>query len=982
MGGITSGTGLFSGIDTQSLINQLIQIEARPRVLAQNRIAQLQRQQSAFLGLNSSLNSLRTQSRAFDVDDVFNANSTTSSNSDVLTATAGTNAPEGSFQFVVNRLVSTQQQLTRGFNDRDTSALGADSFTFEDIRGSVQRETELVELNGGNGIDRGVLKITIGGETTEIDLSAAVTVSDVIDEINSAGGIDITARAVGDRLVLESESGAAFTVADGQGNDTASSLGITGSSVGGVLNGNNIRTVSELTPLSTLNDGQGVAISGSTRLESDDTIDSQTFDITIIDRAGNNVNIFLGETVRETLDDEGEVEGTETVQAAASTLGDVIERINQQASDAGVGVTASISADGSGLTITDTSGSTTNKLVVKEAFGSGSTAVDQLGIDTGPAGVASNSVEGERLLSGLNSLFVGTLNGGSGIDGANLTTTALSIAARDGASFNVDLSSLDSRSSLTEVIEQINSDASGAGVGVRAELNEAGNGIALVDSSGGSGSLVVGGDAAADLGLETSGLNGNRLNGGSLQAQYIYGNTRLEDLNLVESLGAGTIRITDASGGIDELSFTASNGALVFGGSNRLETVDDLITLLRGRPNTDISIAINDTGDGLVFTDTSGGAGTLRIEDVSGRIARSFGFRGESEDDGSGTQVLNGSLERTVEFNADDTLEDAVDRINSAGVGVSATIVNNGGSFNPFRINFTSRNSGADGRVLIDSRGFDLGLNTLSRGQDAVAFFGSADPADGVLLTSSRNTLDNVIRGVSIDLKSASNEAVNITVSRDTASIEEQVQSFVDSYNEVLEQIESLDFFDIENEERGVLLGDPTIATIRRQLFNTIQGEPIGVEGQFTRLFQVGVRIGEGAKLEFNRERFRSAMEEDPENVEQLFAARRLDPREPIQVLDGVEGITVANTGDDTFSELGVAERIAELVNDLTNSIDGLLTNKSNSLDRQIEVQESRIEILTERLNDRRARFERQFLNLEQALASLQSQQSALSQLG
>jgi len=221
-----------------------------------------------------------------------------------------------------------------------------------------------------------------------------------------------------------------------------------------------------------------------------------------------------------------------------------------------------------------------------------------------------------------------------------------------------------------------------------------------------------------------------------------------------------------------------------------------------------------------------------------------------------------------------------------------------------------------------------------------------------------------------------------VTISRDTAGIEEGVQGFVDAFNAVLKQIDSLDFFDVEKESRGVLLGDPTLATIRRQLFNTIQGTPDGVDGTFTRLFQVGVKIGEGAKLEFDRERFRSALEDEPENIKLLFSERQLIAREPIQVLDNVTGITVRNTNGDTFSALGVAEKIAELVNSYTDSIDGLLTNRGNAYDAQIGVQESRIDTLTLRLNVRRGQLERQFLVLEQTLASLSSQQSALGFLG
>ena len=65
MGGITTGVGLFSGIDTRSLIDQLIAVEARPRQLVEARIIQLQQQQAGYLSINSALNGLESAADAF-----------------------------------------------------------------------------------------------------------------------------------------------------------------------------------------------------------------------------------------------------------------------------------------------------------------------------------------------------------------------------------------------------------------------------------------------------------------------------------------------------------------------------------------------------------------------------------------------------------------------------------------------------------------------------------------------------------------------------------------------------------------------------------------------------------------------------------------------------------------------------------------------------------------------------------------------------
>ena len=73
MGSISSSTGLISGIDYNSLINQLLSLEARPKLLAQRRVAGLQTDQAAFLDLNSKLNALKSAAAAFRTGNTFGA---------------------------------------------------------------------------------------------------------------------------------------------------------------------------------------------------------------------------------------------------------------------------------------------------------------------------------------------------------------------------------------------------------------------------------------------------------------------------------------------------------------------------------------------------------------------------------------------------------------------------------------------------------------------------------------------------------------------------------------------------------------------------------------------------------------------------------------------------------------------------------------------------------------------------------------------
>ena len=940
---ITTGVGLYSGIDTASLINQLLAIDARPKTLAQQRIVQLQTQQAAFLEINSALSALKTASDKFVSSKVFDSNKASSSNDKVLAASAGKNAAAGSYTFLVDRLVTTQQALSRGFADRDAASVGATRFTFEVGGGGVTTETRLSELNGGLGVERGKIKITDrSGATSTVDLSRAVTVEDVIQAINGAGTIQVDARVDGDRLVLDDTSGGTsnLIVEDVFGSTTASSLGIAGSVAANALTGSDVRYISGATALSLLNDGNGVHI-----------VDGST-DLKLTAKNGTVLNIDLGKQTTTTQVDGEDV--TTVTQARATTVQDVIDIINKQATAAGLAITAGINGDGSGFVINDATGGGGNLKI--ESVNARRTASD-LGI---LADTASTSVVGARLLSGINSVLVSSLNGGSGLSAGDLTFTD-----RNGASHAFTLSAASLSGSLSDVVSEINSELAANGVGISATINRAGNGIALTDASGGNGAIIVSGGAASELGIESAGTSSNSLDGANLQKKWISRSTRLADLNVGQGIGTGDIRITDASGGTTTMNIGSS-----------LTTIGDLISFLNSRPGISVTADINDSGDGIVIRDTSGGAGTLKIEDVTGTAAKGLNIKGEFKDEGSGI-AADGSYEREVTFDPTDTLDKVVDAINAAGAGVTATVINDGSGASPYRISITAKNSGKSGRAIIDTGGLDLGLSTLSRGDDAVAFFGSSDPAKGVLLTSSTNSLDNVVRGVSIDLEGTSEDPVNVVVSRDEGAIETAVQDMVDAFNNVIDVMSKHSSYDQDTKRRGALLGDSTAGNVRTALLSVTQSNPIGVDGSFQYLFQVGIKIGSGSKLEFDADRFRSAMASDFENVKNLLSASKLAKKDPIEL---APGITVANTTE-SYDQLGFAGQFKRLVDSMTNSVDGILTQRDKTLDTKIELQQKQITRIDGQLARKRASLEKQFTAMEQALASLSSQQAALQSL-
>lgn len=944
MSGITSGTGIFSGINSGEIIDQLLAIQSRPKLLAQKRIMQLQQQQAGYLDLNSKLGALKTAAAAFRLNKVFNSSAANSSDPNVLTATASTSATPGSYQFIVDRLVSTQQFLSRGFSDASTTGLNAGAFTFEPAQARLDRDTSLSELNGGNGISRGKIVITdtTNNRSATIDLSRAATANDVLDAINAAG-IDVAASVDGGKFVIKSNTGGNLTVTNAFGSTTATSLGIERATASGAtVTGTTVYSLGQNTSLRLLNDGNGVTLnsqSGNARFD---------FTITV---GGTAVNVNIGNKY----DNAGVI-----TESASTTMGGVLTRINA-ALEAGLGNTnarATVGADGASIVLTDSAGRTIE--VAENATGGASTAAD-LGILT--SAPQTGTVQGRRILSGLNSTLVRTLNGGAGLTGDG----TVSITGRDGIQRTVNV---DTNGSIQDILNAFNTHASGA---FSATLDKEGTGLLITDRTSGTGNLIIAGTTATSLGIATDplGVAAGSVDGSNLQHQYLTKGTLLSTYRNGQGVGTGQFRVTDSTGVTAVVTIADTD-----------KTVGDIIAKINSRP-TRVKARINSKGDGIELYEDPVGAGSLKIKvgDESGGVAAGLGISGEAA--GTGAQnVLDGTQERKVTFAAGDTLQQIASKITAAGVGVAASVVNDGTGSTPFHLNLTAKTTGTAGRFVVDTGGFDLGLSNLDAGNDARVFFGSSDPARAVLLTSSRNTLDSVITGVTIDLKTADTDPVTLTVSRDTGAIETAISTFVDAFNTLTDRIKTLTKYDAESKTRGVLLGDSVPNLLSSALFSTVQGSAIGVSGRFQEFADVGLTIGSGSKLTLDRDRLRAALEEDPQAVADLFAAREALPSGPTQV-PGVPGATYVDPNAVTrYTSLGLATQLENLAEGYVNSVTGVLTRRNQVVTDQITFQNKRIADFDIRLATRREILQRQFNAMEEAIARLQTQQSAISQMG
>lgn len=136
-----STPGIGSGLNVDSIVSKLMQVESLPLVALQNRQASYEAKISAYGTIQSALSSFQTAVSALSSASQFQAFSTTASDTSVLSASASSLAKPGSYNVTVNSLAQAQSLSSSG-QATTASPLGTGtattlSFQFGTITGTA-----------------------------------------------------------------------------------------------------------------------------------------------------------------------------------------------------------------------------------------------------------------------------------------------------------------------------------------------------------------------------------------------------------------------------------------------------------------------------------------------------------------------------------------------------------------------------------------------------------------------------------------------------------------------------------------------------------------------------------------------------------------------------------------------------------------------------------------------------------------------------
>ncbi len=901
MGSIKTSTGLSSGIDTAALIKAILVNNSNAVSKLQSRLQTVQAAQTGLTQIQAGLLSITVSGQQLGNASTFQALQVDNSDPAQLAVSTNSAAAAGTQTFQAVQLATNHRSISRGIADAGT-ALGLTGDLVIGTGGRLSRPASLDLLNGGAGVRRGSVRITDrSGATATVDLKNALTVDDVLKAINDQSGISVRAASLGGRIVLEDRTGqsaANLSVADVNGGHAAVDLGISDSVPASTLTGADIYQISEDVPLSVINDGNALRVN---------SVDD---DLSIALRDGSVLEVDLD---------------------SARSVGDIVQKIN---SDSGNGGKLTAALDNGRLKLTD---HTVGAGTLSASSLEGSNAARVLGLD---APASADVLTGRSLVGGLNSVLLRNLRGGQGIT----TPGEISLTDRSGATATVDLSKAES---LDDVLAAINTATTAGNVALklRAQLDSRGTGILVTDTSGLSASNLIiadvgAGTVAADLNIDVDGAV-ESIASGSLGLRSVNEATSLSRYAPSGgSVSAGSFSITNSAGATAVVNIGAAT-----------KTVGDVLDKINAA-GIDVTAHLNETGDGFVLVDQSGGAGTLRVQDIGGTPAVGLRLTGNATTGVDGKQRITSRLAQVVHVTAEDTLTTLSTKINSTGGLVRSSVVDSGAAINPYRLSFTSNVAGRSGRLIVDDGALGLNFSDQSVGQDAVLRIGD-DPETAFLKSSSSNTFTGAVTGYNVTLLKPGATPAVVTGSPDTDAIGQALNSFVTNYNKLVDQIGTLTKFDPATAARGPLQGNATVQQIPSRvlaLVNRLTGTP---DAPIRSLADVGVVVSTSGKLKFDPFKFQQAATDHSQDVAKLF----------------------------TDSKQGFGVKLNAVLEDLNDTETGTLPSAIKADETTAQQLQDQIDRVNSTLSARQAFLELQFANMETLLSGLKTQQDALTAL-
>lgn len=237
-----------------------------------------------------------------------------------------------------------------------------------------------------------------------------------------------------------------------------------------------------------------------------------------------------------------------------------------------------------------------------------------------------------------------------------------------------------------------------------------------------------------------------------------------------------------------------------------------------------------------------------------------------ANDSTSVTKTLNGNLQAVVS------------QLNEVS-GISAKLVNTGKNSSGDLLYSIVVNSTSTGL----NNGFQITAGGVSRWETSSLPAGNTDgnnfsqlasdatfTLDGVTVSRTSNTIDDLIDGVSINLKADQTNAIQYTGSRSEINVKNTVEDVITVLNDYKKELDRLTFIDVDGGNNGPLAMDPAVGMLKSKLKKLTMSALSGHSEQNIYLSTLGIKTNSSGEYYFDKVTFDKTYSTNPHHFNAL----------------------------------------------------------------------------------------------------------------
>jgi flagellar hook-associated protein 2 len=299
-----------------------------------------------------------------------------------------------------------------------------------------------------------------------------------------------------------------------------------------------------------------------------------------------------------------------------------------------------------------------------------------------------------------------------------------------------------------------------------------------------------------------------------------------------------------------------------------------------------------------------------------------------------------------------DTLNGLATYINKQNLGVTASVItDNSGA----RLALVSQTSGAAGQITISNdttgtNGNGMGFTDAVDGHDALL------TVDGIPIDSASNTVTGVIPGVTLTLSGESSTPVTIGITPNLTPLASDINSFVSSWNTLIQAINTGIQYNSSTGTAGTLEGDTSVDFVQQELLAALTSSLSGNNGAVN-LESIGISLQNDGTLSVDSATLNNALQNNFSAVQNLFQ-----------------------------SASGVGQALQTTIDSLSNPVTGPLSVDMNGISSEITDLHSQISDFQKQLQNTQTQLLAEYTQintmleqLPETLASINSQLDALN---